>query len=95
YMVAGHVPNGEIRVQKTTITEWETKPVTEQVCKQRWDYAEGRYENTCELETVYKRQPVLKTKFYVSGPGMATLTYDTVSQAFANLAPTDYWRRLS
>ncbi len=95
YPVAGLLGSGEIRVQRLSTTEWESGPVTENVCKERWDALEGRYEYRCEIETVSKRRPVQKTRFWVSGAGAATVSYDTVSQAFARIAPTDYWRRLS
>ena len=95
YPVAGFFPTGEIRVQRLSTTEWETKPVQENVCKDRWDSLEGKYEYRCQIDTVYKRQPVQKTKFLVSGAGVTTVAYETLHQAFAHIAPTDYWRRLA
>lgn len=95
YPVAGYFPNGEIRVQRLVGTEYQTQPASEQVCKDRWDSVEGAYRYSCRVETVYKRVPVQKNKFWVSGAGVSTVAYDTVHQAFANIAPTDYWCRLT
>lgn len=92
YAVAGWFPSGEVRVQKLESTEWVTKPVTEQVCKDRWDPLEGKFEYRCRMETVYKKVAERRAKFWVSGPGLTTVGYDTVNQAFAHLAATDYWR---
>ena len=92
HAVAGWFPAGELRVQKLDSTEWVTKPVTEEVCKDRWDPLTGKYKYSCKMETVYKRVAERRTKFWVSGPGVSTVAYETVNQAFAHLAPTDYWR---
>lgn len=94
YVVAGWFPAGEVTVRKTTLTETETKPVEEQVCDYEWDYTERKSVYKCKYKTVYRPRQVLRTKFYVAGPGMPTVTYDTVNQAFARIAPTDYWRRM-
>lgn len=93
YPVAGtYDGTREVRVQKATITEWEEKPTTEQVCKDRWDPVTGKDKWTCRYETVQKRQPVQKVVFYVSGDGMTTARYPSVNQAFARIAATDFWR---
>lgn len=95
HLVGGLVANGEVRVQKATVTEWENVTRTEQVCKDRWDTYEGRTKYSCKFESIQKREPVTKAKFYVSGPGMVTNTYDTVAQAFSRIGPTNYWRRVT
>ena len=95
YIVAGSSPNGEVQVQRATVTEWEYVTKSEQVCKDRWDAYEGKNKYSCKFETVQERDPITKTKFYVSGPGMSTVAYDTVAQAFSRIAPTNYWRRLT
>jgi hypothetical protein len=93
--VAGYFPAGEVTVTKVIQTEWEEKPVNEQVCDYRWDPFTGKDQYSCKNETKYKKQPVQKTRFHVAGSGLTTVAYETVHQAFGRIAPTDYWRRRS
>jgi hypothetical protein len=90
--VVGSFAAGEVEVRPLPVTEWKETMVNKQVCKDRWDSLEGAYKYTCQFENVPDRRQVTSVKYYVSGPGMTTLAYDTVNQAFATIAPTDLWR---
>ncbi len=83
----------EILIQKTAVTEYEEKPVPKETCGYEYDYSEGKEVYGCSPGTAYERTPVQKTKFMVSGPGLPTVSYDSVYAAFASVATTE-WRRV-
>lgn len=96
FPVAGRLGESvEVVVRPTFSTVWETKQTNEQVCKYEYDYLQERDVYKCNYEYVDKRVPVTKTRYMVSGNGIATVERDTVAGAFSQIAPTDYWRKLA
>jgi hypothetical protein len=97
-VVAGRtVPDGrEVLISQTTETEYVNEPVQDEVCEYEYDFYEEDTVRKCRFETVYKNEPVQKTVYVVSLPGISRVTRDNLPGAFAyaaGLGAQNEWRQ--